>query len=402
MGPTATGKTDLAMAIADALPADIISVDSAMVYRELDIGSAKPDPVTLQQFPHRLIDILDPSEAYSAGRFCDDALAEMSSISASGRIPLLAGGTMLYFNSLQHGMADLPDADPAVRARLDTEAEQAGWAALHQRLEKIDPESAGRIHANDTQRIQRALEVYEITGKTLTDFRADQARHELPYRLIKIALMPPDRVDLRKSITERFDAMLVGGLIDEVRRLRERGDLDVRLPAIRAVGYRQVWGYLEGEYDYPSMREKAINATAQLAKRQMTWLRSEQNCNFIDPKALESGKDTEKSRIFTMIVWNALVNGEYTQTLSVTYRPGCTKHNNYKRERDNVKRAPLTRPLLKCLAQRARAGSNLPGEWYQAAGPDRVVRSVCITAEKYGNANGLQTCYFNGGACATD
>jgi tRNA dimethylallyltransferase len=290
LGPTATGKTALAMAIAEALPADIISVDSAMVYRELDIGSAKPDPVTLQQYPHRLIDILDPSEAYSAGRFCDDALAEMKAISSAGRIPLLAGGTMLYFNTLQHGMAELPDADPAVRALLDAQAEEKGWALMHQRLAEIDPTSAERIHANDTQRIQRALEVYEISGKTLTQFRTDQASHELPYRLVKIALMPPDRVNLRKTITERFDAMLVDGLVDEVRRLRNRGDLDTALPAIRAVGYRQVWGYLEGEYDYSTMRERAITATAQLAKRQMTWLRSEQKCNFIDPEALEPEK----------------------------------------------------------------------------------------------------------------
>ncbi len=290
MGPTATGKTGLAIDLHEALPCDIISVDSAMVYRELDIGSAKPSAAELARAPHRLIDIVSVTEPYSAGQFREDALREMRQITESGRIPLLAGGTMLYFNALQKGIANLPQADEAVRARLEAEAAELGWAALHERLAAIDPESARRIHPNDPQRLQRALEVHEITGKTLTQLWDEQARSALPYKLIKIALMPPDRVELRKRIAERFDAMLVAGLVEEVRGLYRRRDLHGDLPAMRAVGYRQVWQYLAGEYDYETMREKAIIATAQLAKRQMTWLRSEQNCNFIDPAALDVQK----------------------------------------------------------------------------------------------------------------
>ena len=290
MGPTATGKTDLAIACAEELPMDIISVDSAMVYRGMDIGSAKPDAVTLARAPHRLIDILDPSEAYSAGRFREDALSEMAQISASGRIPVLAGGTMLYFNTLQKGMADLPAADPDIRQRLEQEAARIGWQGMHQRLADIDPEAARRLHPNDPQRIQRALEVYEISGKTLSQCWAEQAQKPFPYRVIKIALMPPDRTALRQRIAQRFDAMLVEGLIEEVRHLYDKGQLNLDMPSMRAVGYRQVWAYLAGDYDYNTMREKAIIATAQLAKRQMTWLRSESNCNFIDPGRIELPK----------------------------------------------------------------------------------------------------------------
>ena len=290
MGPTATGKTDLAMALVDEFPADIISVDSAMVYRDMDIGSAKPDPTTLEKYPHRLINICDPSAAYSAGRFRDDALAAMAQIIANDRVPVLAGGTMLYFRTLQHGIAELPDADAGIRQRLDQEASESGWDMMHQRLSEIDPLAAERIHPNDPQRIQRALEVYEITGKTLTDFWQEQAAARLPYRLVKIALMPPDRVDLRKRIEQRFDLMLEAGLVEEVKRLYQRGDLTPDLPSIRAVGYRQVWAMLDGEYDMATMREKAITATAQLAKRQMTWLRKEENCNFIAPEALKLPK----------------------------------------------------------------------------------------------------------------
>ena len=290
MGPTATGKTDLAMALVDELPGDIISVDSAMVYRDMDIGSAKPDQATLGKYPHRLINICDPSEAYSAGRFRDDALAEMVQITANDRMPILAGGTMLYFRTLQQGMAALPDADVAVRQRLDQQAAELGWDTMHQRLSEIDPVSAKRIHPNDPQRIQRALEVYEISGKTLTEFWQEQEANRLPYRLIKIALMPPDRVDLRKRIEQRFDLMLEAGLVAEVEKLYQRGDLTPDLPSIRAVGYRQVWSMLDGEYDMSTMREKAITATAQLAKRQMTWLRKEENCNFIAPETLKLPK----------------------------------------------------------------------------------------------------------------
>ena len=290
MGPTATGKTDLAMALVDEIPADIISVDSAMVYRGMDIGSAKPDQATLEKYPHRLINICDPSEAYSAGRFRDDALAEMAQITAHDRVPVLAGGTMLYFRTLQQGIAELPDANAEIRQRLDQEASESGWDTLHQRLSEIDPVSAERIHPNDPQRIQRALEVYEVSGKTLTEFWQEQAASKLQYQLVKIALMPADRVDLRKRIEQRFDLMLEAGLVEEVERLYQRGDLTPDLSSIRAVGYRQVWAMLDGEYDMATMREKAITATAQLAKRQMTWLRKEENCNFIAPEALKLPK----------------------------------------------------------------------------------------------------------------
>ena len=287
MGPTATGKTDLAIALAEELPMDIISVDSAMVYRGLDIGSAKPDAKTLAASPHRLIDICDPAEVYSAGRFRDDAVYEMGRIISAGRIPLLVGSTMLYFKTLQQGIAELPDADADVRQQLDEEARDNGWDTMHQRLAKIDPESAKRIHPNDPQRIQRALEVYEITGKSLTEFWREQARDSLPYRRLKIALMPADRVDLRKLIEQRFDAMLDAGLVEEVEKLYQRNGITAELPAIRAVGYRQVWAMLAREYDFKTMREKAIIATAQLAKRQMTWLRKEPECNFIQPESVK-------------------------------------------------------------------------------------------------------------------
>jgi tRNA dimethylallyltransferase len=287
MGPTATGKTDLAIGLANALPMDIISVDSAMVYRGLDIGSAKPDAETLAQAPHRLIDICDPAEAYSAGRFRQDALTEMQQITAAGGIPLLAGGTMLYFRTLQQGIAELPDADADIRHRLDQEAGHKGWDTMHRRLHKLDPVSAQRIHPNDPQRIQRALEVYEITGKTLTEFWREQEAGQLAYRRVKIALMPPDRIELRTHIERRFDAMLDTGLVEEVEQLYRREDLSPQLPAIRAVGYRQVWAMLAGEYDFETMREKAIVATAQLAKRQMTWLRKEPECNYIEPESVK-------------------------------------------------------------------------------------------------------------------
>ncbi|MGB5455837.1 MAG: tRNA (adenosine(37)-N6)-dimethylallyltransferase MiaA [Gammaproteobacteria bacterium] len=287
MGPTATGKTDLAIALADALPLDIISVDSAMVYRGMDIGSAKPDQQTLERAPHRLIDICDPAEAYSAGRFRHDAMNEMSDISSAGRIPLLVGGTMLYFRTLQQGIADLPDADPAIRQRLEHQASIKGWQYMHNRLQRIDPDAGRRIHPNDPQRIQRALEVYEITGRTLTGFWREHRDGQLRYRSVKLALMPPDRIDLRSIIERRFDTMLASGLVEEVERLYQRDDLNLEIPAIRAVGYRQIWAMLNGSYNFNTMREKAIIATAQLAKRQMTWLRKERACNFVDPKSVK-------------------------------------------------------------------------------------------------------------------
>jgi len=275
MGPTASGKTDLAAALAQDLPLDIISVDSALVYRGMDIGTAKPDALTLASAPHRLIDICDPSEAYSAARFREDALREMEAITAAGRVPLLVGGTMLYFRALEQGLARLPSADADVRRRIAAEAERQGWAALHARLATVDPASADRIHPNDPQRLQRALEVYEITGRPLSDWYAREADAAFPYRVLKLALAPADRTVLRARIAERFRRMLEEGFEDEVKRLLARGDLNMELPSLRAVGYRQMALYLLGELDRDSMIRTAIDATRQLAKRQMTWLRRE-------------------------------------------------------------------------------------------------------------------------------
>ena len=276
MGPTGTGKTDLAVAIRQQLPVEIISVDSALVYKNMDIGTAKPDAATLTLAPHRLIDFLDPSQAYSAAEFREDALREMAEITASGRIPLLVGGTMLYFRALETGFSDLPSADPIIRAHLVEDAEKYGWIALHERLQQIDPEAAARIHPNDPQRLQRALEVYELTGQNLTTLQRNQRFENCPYNLLKIALIPDERVWLHQRLEQRFDKMLELGLINEVEQLYQRPDLNIALPAIRAVGYRQVWDYLDGKIDYNLMRNRAIVATRQLAKRQMTWLRSDQ------------------------------------------------------------------------------------------------------------------------------
>jgi tRNA dimethylallyltransferase len=294
MGPTATGKTDLALAIYDQLEVDLISVDSALVYRGMDIGSAKPDVQILKRAPHQLIDIIDPAEVYSAGQFRDDALRLMHQSVQHARTPLLVGGTMLYFNTLQKGMADMPDVDDSVKRAIEQEAEANGILAMHDRLKKVDPVSAERIHPNDPQRIKRALEVYDYTGKTLTYYwqkqGRDKADENFPYRRIKIALMPTDRVGLRERISLRLDSMLKHGFIEEVETLYHRGDLNINMPSIRAVGYRQVWAYLAGEYGYDEMRERVIIATAQLAKRQMTWLRKETECNFIEPKTLNTQK----------------------------------------------------------------------------------------------------------------
>ncbi len=275
MGPTASGKTELAMRLVADLPCEIVSVDSAQVYRGMDIGTAKPNKEILQRVPHHLIDICDPSDSYSAARFREDAQREMTKISSAGKIPLLVGGTMLYFRALQHGVSGLPGADPEVRRRLEEEAVRYGWAALHARLQEVDAEAAGRIHPNDPQRIQRALEVYELTGRSLSEHFRMQRRESLPFRLLKVALVPSERTMLHKRIEQRFHNMLEQGFVDEVNRLFTRGDLSPELPAMRAVGYRQVWQYLAGEYDYRTMVERAIVATRQLAKRQMTWLRTE-------------------------------------------------------------------------------------------------------------------------------
>lgn len=276
MGPTACGKTAIAVRLVEEFPFEIISVDSALVYRGLDIGSGKPDAATQARAPHHLIDIRDPAAPYSAADFRTDALAAIKDIQARGKVPLLTGGTMLYFRVLRDGLADMPAATPEVRQRILEEAGHAGWPALHRRLHDVDPDAAARIHANDPQRLQRALEVYEVTGKPLSELQRinqNNTRDELPGRLLFLGLVPRYRAELHERIATRFHAMLADGLVDEVRRLRERGDLSVSLPAIRSVGYRQVWEYLDGHYDYATMVERAIAATRQLAKRQLTWLR---------------------------------------------------------------------------------------------------------------------------------
>jgi tRNA dimethylallyltransferase len=274
MGPTASGKTRLAIELVERGPFDIISVDSGMVYRDMNIGTAKPDVQTLARAPHRLIDIRDPAEAYSAAEFRHDALREMAVITAAGRIPLLVGGTMLYFKLLLEGLADLPEADTGVRLRLNAEAAEQGWPALHARLAEVDPVTAARLKPNDGQRLQRALEVFELTGKPLSHWHAEQTTlNTPPYRFIQIALAPPDRAELHERIKQRFDEMLAQGLVEEVAALKAHPELHADLPSMRAVGYAQVWAHLAGEYDAAEMRLRGIYATRQLAKRQHTWLR---------------------------------------------------------------------------------------------------------------------------------
>ncbi len=277
MGPTASGKTEFAVKLVERLPFEIVSVDSALIYKGMDIGTAKPDAETLERAPHRLIDILDPVEAYSASRFREDALQEMAEITAAGRIPLLVGGTMLYFRALEYGLSRLPQADIAIRERIEREALERGWQALYERLAEVDPAAAERIHPNDPQRLSRALEVYELTGRPMSELWQEAGQPGLPYRLIKLAVAPEDRGELHERIARRFRLMLEQGLVEEVEALYRRGDLHPQLPSIRCVGYRQVWQYLAGELSFAEMSDKSIVATRQLAKRQFTWLRSEQN-----------------------------------------------------------------------------------------------------------------------------
>ncbi|HEU4665125.1 MAG TPA: tRNA (adenosine(37)-N6)-dimethylallyltransferase MiaA [Dokdonella sp.] len=284
MGPTASGKTALACALADRFGVELVSVDSALVYRGLDIGAAKPDAATLAHYPHRLVDIRDPAHPYSAADFRTDALAALDEITRAGRVPLLVGGTGLYFRALEHGLSALPDADAETRAQLTREADAIGWAAMHARLRRLDPLAALRIRAGDAQRIQRALEVIELSGRPLSEQQAG-CSGRLPWRVLKLALVPRARARLHARIEQRFDAMLRDGFLGEARRLREASTWNADLPAMRAVGYRQAWPYLAGEVDEATFRERAIAATRQLAKRQITWLRSELDARWFDPDA---------------------------------------------------------------------------------------------------------------------
>lgn len=285
MGPTAAGKTDLAIELREALNGEIVSVDSAMIYRGMDIGSAKPSADELRRAPHRLIDIRDPVEAYSAAEFREDALLEMQDIVAKGRVPLLVGGTMMYFKRLMDGVANLPSADPAVRQKLEQMAREQGLEALHRRLGEVDPESASRIHPNDPQRLMRALEVHEISGQSLTELWNRQQPQNFPFRTLSIGLAPADRAVLHERIARRFSLMLEVGFLDEVAALRARGDLSLELPSMKCVGYRQAWHYLDGDYDLAEMRYRGVVATRQLAKRQLTWLRSWPELHWVDPLA---------------------------------------------------------------------------------------------------------------------
>ena len=280
MGPTASGKTALSLELAEALQTEIMSVDSALVYREMDIGTAKPSLAERSRVPHHLIDIIDPSQSFSTGQFRDQVIPIIENLLEQKKIPLLTGGTMLYFNALTEGLAQLPPANPEIRALLEQQMQSVGKQGMHLRLQQIDPESAARIHMNDPQRIQRALEVFEITGQPLSSFFKQQ--HESPYRFLKIILSPTDRGVLHQRIEHRFHAMLEQGLVEEVQRLRNRGDLDLSMPSMRSVGYRQVWQYLEGDIKFPEMIEQSIFASRQLAKRQLTWLRKNEDAIWLD------------------------------------------------------------------------------------------------------------------------
>jgi len=282
MGPTASGKTAVSLELTLRFPLEIVSVDSAQVFRDMDIGTAKPDPATLRATPHHLIDLITPEESYSAARFRSDALRVMAEITARGKIPLLAGGTLLYFKALRDGLSDLPPADATLRREIDAAAQERGWPALHADLARLDPAAAARLKPTDAQRIQRALEVVRLTGAPLAESLARRSGAAAPYRLIPLALLPSDRAVLHQRIAQRFDAMLAAGLVDEVHALRRKYRLDAGLPSMRCVGYRQVWDHLEGQYDRVALREKGIAATRQLAKRQMTWLRGMADVPLLD------------------------------------------------------------------------------------------------------------------------
>jgi tRNA dimethylallyltransferase len=282
MGPTAAGKTDIAVQLAEQGNFEIISVDSALVYREMNIGTAKPDAETLERAPHFLIDIRDPAQAYSAAEFVSDAGQLITEIHDRGNTPLLCGGTMLYFRAITEGLSELPRADEEIRQALIDEASDIGWAAMHAQLMSIDPEAANRIHPNDPQRIQRALEIFRITGVSMSDWLKQNKPEGLPHRFIKQIVAPADRSVLHQRIEQRFDQMLAQGFVEEVEKLRLRPDLNLNKPSMRSVGYRQIWQYLDGEFELEKARLKAIVATRQLAKRQFTWLRAVQDAQWTD------------------------------------------------------------------------------------------------------------------------
>ncbi|BEI21909.1 tRNA (adenosine(37)-N6)-dimethylallyltransferase MiaA [Vibrio fluvialis] len=296
MGPTASGKTDLAIRLRQKFPVEIISVDSALIYKGMDIGTAKPDQDELALAPHRLIDILDPSEAYSAADFRRDALREMQAIVDQGKIPLLVGGTMLYYKALLEGLSPLPAADPEIRQQIEQEAQQLGWAALHEQLRQIDPISAERIHPNDPQRLSRALEVYRISGKTLTELTQTKGE-ALPFRVKQFAIAPKERAELHRRIELRFEKMVKAGFEDEVKALYARKDLHPDLPSIRCVGYRQMWDYLDGNCTLDEAIFRGICATRQLAKRQITWLRSWDDLTWLDSENVEQALETLSNAI---------------------------------------------------------------------------------------------------------
>ncbi|MDC6450172.1 tRNA (adenosine(37)-N6)-dimethylallyltransferase MiaA [Pseudomonadales bacterium] len=301
LGPTASGKSDLAMKLTSHLPVELVSVDSALVYRDMNIGTAKPDAEILRQYPHHLVDIRNPDEVYSAADFRSEVLTLMSAISERGNIPLLVGGTMLYFKVLIEGIASMPAADSAIREKIVREAKTGGWQKVHQRLAEVDPESAARIHPNDPQRLQRALEIWELTGESMTQLhKKQQDLVSLPFSVCQLAIIPSDRADLHRIIAARFEQMIKDGFVEEVEHLREKYDLNAELPSIKSVGYRQVWQYLEGEVDRKAMQERAIIATRQLAKRQFTWLRGWSNLKEIPfPEVNEALKIIQASSILS-------------------------------------------------------------------------------------------------------
>lgn len=287
MGPTASGKTDLAINLVESGLCEIISVDSALIYRDMDIGTAKPTSEELNRAPHRLIDILDPLQSYSVAQFRQDALREMHNITEKGKVPLLVGGTMMYYKALTDGISQLPESDQQVRQQISDEVECKGWLALHDELRRFDPVSAARIHPNDPQRLMRAIEVYRLSGKSMTELTASKSS-SIPYNILQLAIAPDDRNILHQRIEKRFDIMLEMGFEQEVQKLMERGDLHLDLPSMRCVGYRQMWLYLVGKYDFDEMRYRGIVATRQLAKRQLTWLRGWSQLHWLDTFTTEN------------------------------------------------------------------------------------------------------------------